>query len=106
MNQPTRLSPADHVLIHACGALLSDPFVYGDRPEDDAMIQQILGYVRHDVTDGNLALQPFIRIAPDLVSASRDQLAAIRSTRGGVLRDYHRRRMASAWDMIRERYQS
>lgn len=104
MTQPIRLTPEDHVLIHACGALLASPFVCGDRPRDDEMIQRILRPVWRQASDDNLALQPFVHVAPDLVDASEHQLSVLRSTRGGVLRDYHRHRMAAAWDLIRERY--
>ncbi len=104
MTTPIRLSPADHCLIHAVCALLSDNFVFGDRPRDDAMIQSVLRDVLFDVTDDNPALHPFIDVASELSRATADQLKNLRPSMQAVVRDYHRRKLGNAWDMIRDRY--
>ncbi|VDS07924.1 hypothetical protein PARHAE_01104 [Paracoccus haematequi] len=104
MNTPIRLTPADHVLIHGCGTLLVDHFVTEERERDNAMIQTILRRVLDDTNQDNLALAHFHRIAPELVEASERHLHILRSRHAPLIRDYHRAKMAAAWDMIRERY--
>ena len=104
MNNPIRLTPADHTLIHACGTLLCHSGCYDAQERDEQMVQAILRKVRHDASDGILALQPFIAAAPDLAAASAADLRGYRYSKGYVLWDYHRHKMAHAWDMIRERY--
>ncbi len=97
---PARLTYADHVLIHACGVVLADP-VADDR---DGMIQSILTDVLPDVTASNPALADFIKAAREFVTLPTLELRAARAGRSGILRDFHMRRMAAAWDQIRENY--
>lgn len=100
MSDPMKLTWQDHVLIHACGVFLADP-VADDR---DGMIQSILVDVLPDVTEDNPALADFIKAAREFVSLPALDLRAARAGRSGILRDYHMRRMAAAWDKIREHY--
>lgn len=99
-DQPVpRLSAADHVLIHSVGVLLSE--VHPIKSEVEA-VQSILRDVLHDVTVDNPALSRFIEAARDLIH--RPVTGIDRFRWSDVLREYHLRRLAAAWDPIRERY--
>lgn len=100
MTEPIKLTYADHVLIHAVAALLADP----DWCDKDAMIQSILRDVLRDATQENPAMTAWIAIAWTLVKAPTGTLRGLRLDRTKVLRDFHMRRMAAAWDQIREGY--
>ncbi len=100
MSEPLKLTWADHVLIHAVSALLADP-CWDDR---DEMIRSILLSVLPDVTQENPALAAWLALGWQLVKAPADKMRALRLDRTKVLRDHHMRRMASAWDEIREGY--
>lgn len=94
-----RLTAADHVLIHGVGVLLSEVFPVNSEAET---VQAILQDVLHDVTVDNPALARFVEAARDLIH--RPVTGIDRFKWSDVLRDYHLRRMAAAWDPIRERY--
>lgn len=104
MNTPIRLTPADHVLIHGCGTLLVGHFMSPEKQRDDEMVQKILRRVLDDTNQDNLALATFHRIAPELIAAGDRHLSNLRSRHANTIRDYHRMKMAGAWDLIRERY--
>ncbi|SFY18331.1 hypothetical protein SAMN04244548_02982 [Paracoccus pantotrophus] len=97
---PIRLTYADHVLIHACGVFLADPCA-DDR---DGMIQSILTDVLPDVTRDNPALIDFIVAAREFIKLPTAELRAARAGKSAILRNFHMRRMAAAWDQIREQY--
>lgn len=106
MNTPIRLTPADHVLIHGVGTLLLKSH-YSDAAEDQRWaetVQKSLRCVLPDITHENLHLAQFERVADEMVDASYRRLNVLASTRQTVLWDYHRTKLAGAWDMIRERY--
>lgn len=100
MADPIKLTWADHVLIHACGVFLADPVA----SDSDGVIQSILVDVLPDVTEDNPALADFITAAREFVALPVLDLRAARAGRSGILRDFHMRRMAAAWDQIRENY--
>ncbi|MGR3522696.1 MAG: hypothetical protein ACU0FT_08075 [Paracoccus sp. (in: a-proteobacteria)] len=104
MNGQIKLSPADHVLIHACGALLTDSLMAEDRAADDAMVAGILRDVLGDVNGTHPSLEPFLIIGTKLAHAGPREIQNLRATEVGIIRQFHRRRMAQAWDLIIDRY--
>lgn len=99
-DEALRLSYADHVLVHAISSLLADP----EWCDKDEMLQSILHDVLPDVTAENPALTAWIALGWKVVGLPADRLRALRLDRTKLLRDHHMRRMAAAWDQIREQY--
>ncbi len=107
MSDPMKLTPADHVLIHGCGTLLTDPWEGNGRDADDEMVRQILNDVLYDVNADHPSLQKFLEVGRELAHAQSPRaISILRSTRGGLIRDFHRSKLAAAFDLIRERYRS
>ena len=107
MSDPMKLTPADHVLIHACGTLLTDPYEGAGRDVDDEMVRQILNDVLYDVNADHPALQRFVEVGRELAHAQTPRaISQLRSTRVGLIRDFHRGKLANAFDLIKERYRS
>lgn len=94
---PMKLSAHDHVLIHATAVLLA-----GRTPcDNDEMVRSILRDVLPDVTRDNPALKDLIAAASVLVAPDG---AARAWTVQEALRGWHTRRLAAAWEPIRENY--
>lgn len=107
MSEPMKLTLADHVMIHACGALLTQQFRDDGRDQDDDMVRSILNDVLIDVSVDHPSLQPFIEIARELAHAQTAvQIHTLRSRHAGLIRNFHRQKMATAFDLIRERYRN
>ena len=95
-----RLTYADHTLIHACCFMLSDTFTH----DHDDMVIETLRTVLPDVTEANPALKEFIGLARQLVALPAHIRRGPRRGWADIISQYHLRRMAAAWDRIRENY--
>lgn len=94
-----RLTVHDHALIHALHVLADAP--WDAERADERMVRSILADVLPAVSPSNAAL-----------AAMRDQAAVVVGATGSIdglrndirraCHDWHRRRLAAAWDNIRE----
>lgn len=94
-----KLSVRDHALIHALQVLADMPW---DAPAgDEDMVRSILRDVLPGVTRTNPALAALIARA-DAVLRVRGPIDGLRNDIRRDCHDWHRRRLAAAWDSIRE----
>lgn len=93
-----KLSLADHVVIHACCFFLSGPV----RHDNDAMIQDMLLRALPHATEDNPQLAPYLDAAREFASRPTADLRGASAGRSQLLIGFHARRLAAAWDQLRE----
>lgn len=94
-----RLTVHDHAMIHALHVLGDAP--WDTRADDDAMVRSILRDVLPGVTRSNGALAPLAGLA-GVVAGASGSIDGLRNDIHRACHDWHRRRLAAAWDSIRK----